>query len=192
MSTTITRGIVSAYRRPANRVQDGNDLKLIQGDAVIHGGNSGGAMVDRFGNVVAVTVAGFVMGDRKVGTSINYYIPVADALKFLAVELASRTRHSRKRSNRPRDGTSNNKLDDSDGPHRGPAYRVLAVRSVVPPRVDGLAAGGGDPARELACCRSSPEPGTGFDGQLGQACRLHQRVDAWLRGNPARRVLLGR
>jgi len=90
-STTMTRGIVSAYRtvRDGAFTQDetAQDLKIIQGDAVIHGGNSGGAVVDRFGNVVAVAVAGIVLGDRKVGTSINYYIPVADALKHLNIEL---------------------------------------------------------------------------------------------------------
>jgi len=79
-STTISKGIVSAYRTE-------NDLKLIQSDAGIHGGSSGGALVDRFGNVVAITVSGFTMSERKVGTSIAFFIPVADALKFLAVEL---------------------------------------------------------------------------------------------------------
>jgi hypothetical protein len=43
-------------------------------------------MVDRFGNVVAVSVSGFASSE-KVGTSINNFIPIADALKFLAVEL---------------------------------------------------------------------------------------------------------
>ena len=81
MSTTITKGIVSAYRT------NEQGLKLIQSDAVLHGGSSGGALVDRFGNVVAVSVSGFVLTEKKVGTSINYFIPVADALKFLAVEL---------------------------------------------------------------------------------------------------------
>jgi S1-C subfamily serine protease len=81
LSTTITKGIVSAYRT------NEHDLKLIQSDAVIHGGSSGGAMVDRFGNVVAVSVSGFVLTEKKVGTSINYFIPIADALKFLAVEV---------------------------------------------------------------------------------------------------------
>ena len=79
-STTITKGIVSAYRTD-------NDLKLIQSDATIHGGSSGGAMVDQFGNVVAISVSGFTMSEKKVGTSINFFIPIADALKFLAVEL---------------------------------------------------------------------------------------------------------
>jgi S1-C subfamily serine protease len=79
-STTITRGIVSAYRTE-------NDLKLIQSDAAIHGGSSGGAMVDRFGNVVAVSVSGLTVTADKMGSSINFFIPIADALKFLAVEL---------------------------------------------------------------------------------------------------------
>jgi len=77
-STTITKGIVSAYR-----TVDG--LKMLQSDASIQSGNSGGAMVDRFGNVVAVAVSGFLMGGASI--SLNYFIPIADALKFLAIEL---------------------------------------------------------------------------------------------------------
>ena len=79
-STTISKGIVSAYRTV-------DDLKLIQSDAAIHGGSSGGAMVDRFGNVVAISVSGISSSAQKLGTSINFFIPIADALKFLAVEV---------------------------------------------------------------------------------------------------------
>ena len=77
-STTITKGIVSAYRTE-------NDLSLLQSDVAIHPGNSGGPMVDRFGNVVAASVAGLTISG--VSVSINFFIPIADALKFLAVEL---------------------------------------------------------------------------------------------------------
>ncbi|MGY8664370.1 AAA family ATPase [Bradyrhizobium sp. UFLA05-109] len=80
-STTITKGIVSAYRTE-------NDLTLLQSDTAIHPGNSGGPMVDRFSNVVAVSVSGFAISG--VSTSINFFIPIADALKFLAVELVNR------------------------------------------------------------------------------------------------------
>jgi S1-C subfamily serine protease len=79
-STTISKGIVSAYRTI-------DDFQLIQSDAAIHGGSSGGAMVDRFGNVVAVSVSGVTVTADKMGSSINFFIPIADALKFLAVEL---------------------------------------------------------------------------------------------------------
>jgi S1-C subfamily serine protease len=80
-STTITKGIVSAYRTE-------KDLTLLQSDAAIHPGNSGGPMVDQFGNVVAVSVSGFAISG--VSTSINFFIPIADALKYLAVELVNR------------------------------------------------------------------------------------------------------
>jgi len=78
LSTTITKGIISAYRSE-------NDLKFIQSDVSVQQGNSGGPMVDRFGNVVAVTVSGIAISGVIVG--LNYFIPIADALKFLAVEL---------------------------------------------------------------------------------------------------------
>ena len=77
-STTITKGIISAYRTE-------NDLTLMQSDVAIHPGNSGGPMVDRFGNVIAASVSGLTIS--QVSVSINFFIPIADALKFLAVEL---------------------------------------------------------------------------------------------------------
>jgi hypothetical protein len=78
LSTTITKGIISAYRTE-------NDLTRIQSDVAIHPGSSGGPMVDRFGNVVAVSVAVYWVSG--VSVSINWFIPIADALKFLAIEL---------------------------------------------------------------------------------------------------------
>jgi len=87
-STTITKGIVSGYRTDDDLFSSGNkDLKLLQSDAAIHGGSSGGALVDRFGNVVAVSVGGIVVTADKTGSSLNFFIPIVDALKYLAVEL---------------------------------------------------------------------------------------------------------
>ena len=77
-STTITKGIISAYRTE-------NDLTVIQSDVATHPGSSGGPMVDRFGNVVAASVSG--ISTSGIGTSFNFFIPIADALKFLAIEL---------------------------------------------------------------------------------------------------------
>jgi AAA+ superfamily predicted ATPase len=77
-STTITKGIISAYRTE-------NDLTVIQSDVATHPGSSGGPMVDRFGNVVGASVSGIATSG--IGTSFNFFIPIADALKFLAVEL---------------------------------------------------------------------------------------------------------
>ena len=79
LSTTITKGIISAYR-----TQD--DLKFIQSDMATQPGSSGGAIVDRCGNVISVHVSGHK--DQSGGKmDANYSIPIADALKFLAIEL---------------------------------------------------------------------------------------------------------
>ncbi len=87
-STTITKGIVSAYR--AGEGYYGNTgeetYKLIQSDVSTHGGSSGGAIVDKFGNVVGTHVAGH---SQKGKAGLNFSIPIADALKFLEVELKS-------------------------------------------------------------------------------------------------------
>jgi SpoVK/Ycf46/Vps4 family AAA+-type ATPase len=87
-STTITKGIVSAYRtesRAENRTD--NDLTFMQSDVATQPGSSGGPIVDRFGNVVSAHVEG--QRDPASGHKIdvNYSIPIADALKFLNVEL---------------------------------------------------------------------------------------------------------
>jgi S1-C subfamily serine protease len=87
LSTTISKGIVSAYRTDKDLFGTDHDLKLLQSDAAIHGGSSGGALVDRFGNVVAISVGGHHDSAKKLGTSLNFFIPIADALKFLAIEL---------------------------------------------------------------------------------------------------------
>ena len=89
-STTITKGIVSGYRTDDDLFGTGNkDLKLLQSDAAIHGGSSGGALVDRFGNVVAVSVGGITVTADKTGSSLNFFIPIADALKYVAVKLVN-------------------------------------------------------------------------------------------------------
>jgi S1-C subfamily serine protease/AAA+ superfamily predicted ATPase len=80
-STTITKGIISAYRTE-------DDLTYMQSDVSIQPGNSGGPIVDRLGNVIAISVQARLnpsTGERIFG--VNYLIPIAEALKFLAVEL---------------------------------------------------------------------------------------------------------
>jgi hypothetical protein len=42
-------------------------------------------MVDRYGNVIATSVSGHTVSG--VSVSINFFIPIADALKYLAIEL---------------------------------------------------------------------------------------------------------
>jgi serine protease Do len=81
---TMTSGIVSAIDRQVP--VDGNVMTLIQTDAAINGGNSGGALIDRAGRVVGITnmkmmsyastVEGlcFAIPTRSVQTIVNRFI----------------------------------------------------------------------------------------------------------------------
>lgn len=80
-ATTVTRGIVSAYRPSSGG-------RLIQGDVDVQGGNSGGPLVDASGNVVGMTVSGESGSERKTSIGINFFIPIAEALKGASVDLA--------------------------------------------------------------------------------------------------------
>lgn len=78
LSTSVTRGIISAYRFEGG-------LRFLQGDVMVQQGNSGGPLVDASGNVIGIAVKGRANNNYSVG--INYFIPIADALKGVAIEL---------------------------------------------------------------------------------------------------------
>ena len=73
--STVSAGIVSAYRTEG-------ELRYIQSDVNVMGGNSGGPMFDEQGNVIAITVAG-LFGE---GSGLNLFIPIAEALRALNIE----------------------------------------------------------------------------------------------------------
>jgi S1-C subfamily serine protease len=72
---TLTKGIVSAYRKFEN------DLH-IQADVAVTGGNSGGPLLDKNGNVVGITVAKI-----RGGENLNLFIPIDAALKALNLHI---------------------------------------------------------------------------------------------------------
>jgi serine protease Do len=74
---TVSAGIVSSYRS-----EDG--MRIIQSDANVLPGNSGGPMFDENGNVIAITVSGISSGQVTMG--VNFFIPIADALAKLGVQ----------------------------------------------------------------------------------------------------------
>ena len=80
LTATVTRGVVRALRR---RVEDG--LLVIQADVGVHGGTSGGPLVDRSGNVIGITVSGYQR--QGMGAGINFFIPIDDALAKLNIRL---------------------------------------------------------------------------------------------------------
>ena len=76
LTFTMTNGIISALDREINT--DGNPQNMLQTNAAINSGNSGGPLFDMDGNVIGVTTA------KYSGTTIEglgFAIPINDALK---------------------------------------------------------------------------------------------------------------
>ncbi|MCW0232392.1 MAG: serine protease [Ferrovibrio sp.] len=97
LAWTVTRGVVSAWRpaHPPSRPFD-----LIQSDVAIHGGNSGGPMLDRQGNLVAIAVMGWAPdpNNPSANTSLNGFIPILDGLEKLGLELVDPAEYQRRRN----------------------------------------------------------------------------------------------
>src|SRR6185437_11851939 len=79
---TMTKGIVSA-----TRVRDG--LSYIQSDVAVTHGNSGGPLLDEKGRVIGLTESGLAPDGSPIG--INFFIPIGDALRALALTLPAAT-----------------------------------------------------------------------------------------------------
>ena len=80
---TLTRGVVSAIRE-----EDG--IRVIQSDVSILPGNSGGPLLDKWGNVVGISTEIRVMGDGQ-HTSICRFVPIDEALRRLGFEPAEKS-----------------------------------------------------------------------------------------------------
>ncbi|THD58854.1 trypsin-like peptidase domain-containing protein [Phenylobacterium sp.] len=76
LQSTVTRGIVSAQR-----IVDG--FSFIQSDTPVTHGNSGGPLLDEHGAVIGLTDWGV---PAEKGSSLNFFIPIGDALDFLALK----------------------------------------------------------------------------------------------------------
>jgi hypothetical protein len=78
---TVTKGIVSAYR-----LEDG--MSMLQSDVSVTFGNSGGPLLDEKGAVVAIADQVYRPVGRDIPTGISYFVPIGDALDFLAIRPA--------------------------------------------------------------------------------------------------------
>lgn len=87
LQNTLTGGIVSAYRK--NLKTYGLRANFIQSDVEIHGGNSGGPMYDENGNIIGISVIGLHGTADKIGSGLNLFIPIAEALDSLDITLQS-------------------------------------------------------------------------------------------------------
>ena len=80
---TLTRGVISASRSLAG-------YRFIQSDAAVNPGNSGGPLLDEAGRVVGMTVSRYASAPEDGIQGLNFFIPIEDALRFLALTLEPR------------------------------------------------------------------------------------------------------
>ncbi len=85
MQGTLTKGIISAHRKKFKVF--GVNMDFIQGDVQTIGGNSGGALLDEYGNIIGLSVAGMYQKIGESDSGLNLFIPIEDALKHLDIEL---------------------------------------------------------------------------------------------------------
>ncbi len=78
---TVTTGIVSALR-------DTQQGPIIQSDAAVTHGNSGGPLFDDKGNILGVTQAVSIGQGGAEVAGLNFFIPIDDALRVLHVSVA--------------------------------------------------------------------------------------------------------
>ncbi|NMM45051.1 trypsin-like peptidase domain-containing protein [Rhodospirillaceae bacterium KN72] len=83
LQSTITKGAVSALRN--DKISNDATLPVIQADAAIHGGNSGGPLLDENGNVIGITMYTILDSDGSPTNTLNGFIPIASALEFLQI-----------------------------------------------------------------------------------------------------------
>ncbi|MGI6168488.1 MAG: trypsin-like peptidase domain-containing protein [Christensenellales bacterium] len=74
---TLTQGIVSARKEMAG------GWNIIQTDAAIHGGNSGGPLFNEAGEVIAINTFGMIEESGASAAGMNFAIPISIAKQFL-------------------------------------------------------------------------------------------------------------
>lgn len=80
LTFSLTSGTISALNREVT-VSDGNTMKLIQTDAAINSGNSGGALFNMYGEVIGITNAKYSSSSGETSIdNIGFAIPI-DSVK---------------------------------------------------------------------------------------------------------------
>jgi serine protease Do len=73
---TVTVGVISAVGMNLNQVQNRFYLNMIQTDAAINGGNSGGPLVNALGEVIGMNTIIFTSGGSEGSIGLGFAIPV--------------------------------------------------------------------------------------------------------------------
>jgi S1-C subfamily serine protease len=79
LSRTLTTGVVSALDRSARLDQDRELSGLIQFDAAVNPGNSGGPLLNRSGQVIGVVTGLANPTDQSFFVGIGFAVPIATA-----------------------------------------------------------------------------------------------------------------
>lgn len=82
--------VVSAHRGHFRVL--GTRQNFIQADIETHGGNSGGPLLDQYGNLAGLSVAGYTENDAGIG--LNLFVPIDEALKTLNITLSENEKHT--------------------------------------------------------------------------------------------------
>jgi S1-C subfamily serine protease len=119
---TLTVGVVSSIGRSINNENNERLQGVIQTDAAINGGNSGGPLLDSAGNVVGINTA--ILGQTNIG--IGFAVPINRAKALLSDYQAGRV------TERPRVGVTTEPVAGDLAAALGlPARGGLLVQGVV-------------------------------------------------------------
>ncbi|XP_010275873.1 PREDICTED: protease Do-like 5, chloroplastic isoform X2 [Nelumbo nucifera] len=73
---TLTTGVVSGLGREIPSPNGGAIRGVIQTDAAINAGNSGGPLIDSYGHVIGVNTATFTRKGTGISSGVNFAIPI--------------------------------------------------------------------------------------------------------------------
>ncbi len=173
---TLTTGVVSSIGRAIDSEENEHLLGMIQTDAAINGGNSGGPLLDSSGNVIGINTA--IVGRTNLG--IGFALPINRAKALLSDYQAGRI------TERPRIGVTTEyvagDLADALGlPRRG----GLLVQRVTPGSSEDVAGVRG--AREVVAV-GNVELGIGGDLIIAIDGQPVDREDAMVRAMSRKRI----
>lgn len=80
---TVTVGVISATNMNLNRVENRFYLNMLQTDAAINGGNSGGPLVNSLGEVIGMNTIIFTAGSSQGSIGLGFAIPINKVKKII-------------------------------------------------------------------------------------------------------------
>lgn len=80
---TVTVGVISATGMNLEPINDRYYLNMIQTDAAINGGNSGGALVNSLGNVIGMNTLIYTAGGVQGNIGLGFAIPINKVKKII-------------------------------------------------------------------------------------------------------------